>query len=245
MLLAYRLAHKSKLRKFIISPVFDRISSGVRNIKNKNGDTWEDMCMRRPVIKVSAGLFGRRKRSSSTDEDDGFDFEFEDDPVGIPVDMDAPTYFSLEQYPSPYCGVVENMPSACFEHSILELFGNDGAYDDVTDKIIEELTDDEVLRRINGMNSSGIFLIPFNFTSLLSQVEFNGDGEIVSAKATYMLFFGQMNMTAAKTHPAPGRSEPIDPRMLDFEEDMLSVMQNTSLYPEVIIICCLIFMTQY
>ena len=124
------------------------------------------------------------------------------------------------------------MPLACMELSILELFGQGGEYDERTDEVMETLTDEMVLDVINNKNVSGIFLTPYNFTSYLSNIEYDTQGEIIGAKATYIIWLGRMNMTEAKLNPAPGRGEPISMSMLQWEGDMLEVMLNKSDYPE-------------
>jgi hypothetical protein len=215
---------------------FFRVSEGVRKIKTVHNDTWQDVCLERPVIKPPAliDVFGRKRKRRDIDfEDFEDDFANVAEPEVASSDLDVATGFSLELYPQPYCSLVGGMPRACFETSILELFGHDGAYDDVTAERMESLTDEEVLRIINTQNTSGIFLLPSNFTSYLSGIRRDESGRIVSAEATYIQWFGRMNMTAAKLNPVEGRVEPIDLRMLDWEGDMLAVMQNTSLYPQV------------
>ena len=42
--------------------------------------------------------------------------------------------FSVESYPDPYCEIVDGMATACLEMSILELWANDGAFDDRTER---------------------------------------------------------------------------------------------------------------
>lgn len=121
---------------------------------------------------------------------------------------------------------------ACMEMSILEIFGNGGAYDEATDLAIANLSDEEVLDAINSVDVSGIFLTPFNFTTYLSRVRRDVDGRIIGAEATIMYWLGKHNMTEAKRNPAPGRGEPIDPRILDWEGDMLEIMLNTTGYPD-------------
>ena len=62
-------------------------------------------------------------------------------------------------------------------------------------------------------------------------MERDEDGRIVAATATTMRWFGDMNMTAAKEGGAPNRGEPLDPRMLQFEGDLIEVLLNDSFYP--------------
>ena len=37
--------------------------------------------------------------------------------------------FSVESYPDPYCGIVDGMATACLEMNVIELWANDGAFD--------------------------------------------------------------------------------------------------------------------
>ena len=59
------------------------------------------------------------------------------------------------------------------ESSILELFGNNGAYDDVTEREIYNLTQQTLLDKINGVNKSGIFLGPKSFSSFLGDISYD------------------------------------------------------------------------
>ena len=140
--------------------------------------------------------------------------------------------FSIDEYPDPYCGIVELMPLACMELSILELFGHAGEYGEETDADMENLTDELVLEVINNKNVSGIFLTRHNFTNYLSNIEYNTRGEIIGAKATNIIWLGRMNMTEAKTNPAQGLGEPISMAMFQWEGDMLDIMLNKSDYPQ-------------
>ena len=56
---------------------------------------------------------------------------------------------SVAFYPEQYCPVVESMPLGCFEASILEMFAVDGEYSDLTDRVIENLTQEQVIEAIN------------------------------------------------------------------------------------------------
>ena len=92
--------------------------------------------------------------------------------------------FSVAYYPEPYCGIVEGMDQACIEFGLLELWANQGKYDSTVDEAIQSLTTEEILYKINNVNISGAFLIEKDFTKLLSQIERNTTGHIISAKAT-------------------------------------------------------------
>lgn len=59
------------------------------------------------------------------------------------------------------------------EMSVLELFGNNGVYDDVTEKEIYNLTQQTLLDKLNGVNKSGIFLGPKNFASFFGDISYD------------------------------------------------------------------------
>ena len=208
-----------------------RVRKSVAEIVNKNSDTWAKMCIRRPVI--SAAGFGRKRRRRQTNDDDGDVFtDWDDEDEESFIDNSSPVDPSVGLYPLLYCPYVESMPTACFETSILELWANNGEYDETSEKEIMELTRAKIIDKINSSNISGLFLVETNFTQYLSGVERDEAGRIVSAKATVMRWFGNMNMTAAKeTGGVPGRGEPLDPRMLDFEGDVIEVLTNKTGYP--------------
>ena len=136
--------------------------------------------------------------------------------------------FSVALYPKPYCEIAESMEYACIEMSILELWANNGKYDEKTDEIIENLTFENVIDKINSVNKSGIFLIEKDFTSMLSDIEYDENGRIIGAKATVINWLGKMNTTAAKINPVKGRGEPIAQDTLRFEGEMIKVMLNKS-----------------
>jgi len=214
-----------------------KISHGVANIMNGHNDTWEKMCFRRPVIRppTVTELFGRRKRQTGDIDDDNWDSDWEDDGFfDIPATngTDLGDELSVTFYPQPYCTVVSSMPTACFESSLLEMWASDGVYDKKTEEDIMNLTQEKLLDKINTATTSGVFLVETNFTKYLSGIEYDNAGRIISATATTMRWFGNMNMTAAKlSGGVAGRGEPVDPLMLHFEGDMIDVLLNTSFYP--------------
>ena len=65
---------------------------------------------------------------------------------------DIGEYYNVNYYPQPYCKVVNQMDFACLEMSILELWANDGKYDEATDKAMESLTNQDVLDKLNSFN---------------------------------------------------------------------------------------------
>ena len=210
-----------------------KIREGVANIQNSNGDSWEKMCIKRPVIRPPSldDIIGkRRKRQVAEDDwddwDDGDEEDFFVEKNASDVDI-----VSMVPYPTPYCTFIGLIPTVCFETSILELWAKEGVYNQDSENEIMNLTRDQILEKINSVNVSGLFMMETNFTKYLSGVERDESGRIVSATATTMRWFGDMNMTAAKEGGAPNRGEPLDPRMLDFEGDLIEVLLNDSFYP--------------
>ena len=96
--------------------------------------------------------------------------------------------YSVALYPDEYCNIVNELPEACMELGILELWANDGIYDDKTDQEIASITLEDVLLKINGHNKSGVFLIERNFTEYLSNIKRNATGDIIGAEATHMIW---------------------------------------------------------
>ena len=97
--------------------------------------------------------------------------------------------FSVESYPDPYCEIVDGMATACLEMSILELWANDGSFDEQTERELEALTVDDVIEKLNNQNKSGLVLVEKNFTSMLSGIRRDFSGRIVGAKG--QLAFGK------------------------------------------------------
>jgi len=101
---------------------------------------------------------------------------------------------------------------ACLEWSILELWGNEGVYDEYTDAEIASLTRESILDRINNVTKSGIFLQDKNFADYLGEKTYDEEGRIIGAKATIIRWFGRLNASESLLHPVVDRDEPIDQR---------------------------------
>eukprot|EP00095_Tigriopus_kingsejongensis_P001088 maker-scaffold193_size270907-snap-gene-0.15 protein:Tk01088 transcript:maker-scaffold193_size270907-snap-gene-0.15-mRNA-1 annotation:"hypothetical protein DAPPUDRAFT_306990" len=235
------------------------IHKEIEAIKTVHGEGWRDNCQMVPVFKapdISQILsFGRRKRDTQniTEPADGFETSFQDDffseddgfgNVGlddIPANttdetngmLDMAEAFSADSYPQPYCDIVEGIETACFEMSILELWANDGSYDDQTDSDIASLTKRSIIDKLNQVNTSGVFLIQRNFSSFLSEITYDPtNGQIIAARATVMRWFGRMNGTEALHNSVKERNEPITHGTLEFEGEMLKIMLNETGYPD-------------
>jgi predicted RND superfamily exporter protein len=123
------------------------------------------------------------------------------------------------------------MPKVCLELSLLELWANDGKYDERTDREIASLTKQSILDKINNFNKSGVYLIERNFSSFLGGVKYDSSGRIVEAESTIIRWFVKMNATEALLNPLVERDEAVDIRTLEFEGAMLEIMLNNTDHP--------------
>jgi len=146
--------------------------------------------------------------------------------------LDELENFSNMFYPDLYCGCVEASEKACFEQNILELWGDQGSYSEVTDSKINTLTQKDILDTINNRNISGIFLTDFNFTDLLGEIKYDQDGNIIGAGIVEMKFFTTVNVTEVKIKGTATRGEKIDIESYQFEGEMLKLLQNRSDFPQ-------------
>ena len=116
-------------------------------------------------------------------------------------------------YPHPWCEAVEAITtSACFEQSLLELWGYD-------ETVYRNLTQEEILDKINEVNLvSDVFLTPINVTTYLGDVTWDGD-RIVSAGATFMQWYGKINSSDISSDDISdmGTGEIVDQGSLEWE----------------------------
>ena len=147
------------------------------------GSSWESTCLKVPVVKVDDLLTKKRRKR------DDFMEDFFDDTESIQINTNSSTAFdpSIAFYPDIYCPIVEAMPQACFERSLLEIWGDQGEYSNAMEQKIASLTQQDVIDAVNEADMSGIFLTQENFTHFLSGVQRNSTGHIISAKGTFML----------------------------------------------------------
>ena len=61
------------------------------------------------------------------------------------------------------------MDFACLEMSILELWANDGKYDEATDKAMESLTNQDVLDKLNSFNKYEIIHLLLKYVFFQNQ----------------------------------------------------------------------------
>ena len=166
-------------------------SSSPRNV------SWEDICTKVPALP---NIFKRRRKRFSVDisrrEDVPFHehFEHHSTPYGIeefipstkfgqPTASRKRRQASWFSYLSSniYCGLIKLSKKQCYERSILEIWG----YDRDT---IAGLTDEEIIEDLNSADTSAVFGIKTNFSSMLSGIERDESGRIVKAKITILIW---------------------------------------------------------
>jgi len=204
-----------------------RIYKAVYQVKTKNDKTWRDSCFRIPVVNIDEMILDEmeslRKKRSPDDYDYDYDFMGEDFNAGFRKE----DYSAGSDYPKKYCPKVSNLTTECFEESLLELWANEGAFDEVADKTIAGLTKKSILERINRGNYSEFFMIERDFQSMLSGVIRDEDGKIVSATATIMRWMGRMNATQALLEGGKddaGTGEIVDAATDDFEKELAKTL---------------------
>jgi len=183
--------------------------------------TWEDACFRRPVLNISTDTFlSRKKREIDFDFDDSFENEFD-------AVFEEPSDYSVTDYPQPYCGIVESLPTFCFIESILELWGHEGGFDDRSDENIANLTKPEIIAKINDWGHSEIYHSERDFKPLLGGVTYDENGRIVAARAVMMKLMGRMNTSLALQQGGSndaGTGELVDSKTGEFETALSKVL---------------------
>jgi len=237
-----------------------RILKGVYNIKTEiHNKTWEDTCFRRPVLKISAEMFEdsrkkrsaagspssdrrgrssdrRRSRSANRRKREAFgDDEDYEDPFGdfasFEDDLSVPVDYSIDQYPEPYCDIVEALPTACFHETILELWASEGEFNERSDSMIAELTSSQIVDKVNKWGYSELYLTENDFLPLLSGLTKDADGLVVGAQATTMKFMGRMNATLAMAEGGSddaGTGELVDGTTAEFENALSALLLESN-----------------
>ena len=151
--------------------------------------------------------FGRRKRSPSGQVDLGFDP-------------------SIDLYPGDYCNIIQDLSEEkCLENSLLELFSEDN-YGSQTDDLLDTLTKEDILDAVNTETFSKVLGFNQDFTQYLGGVERDESGRIVSAKATFIRFFGKVNVSAITKEELASSSKgsPVDQYSLRWETSLIETL---------------------
>ena len=125
-------------------------------------------------------------------------------------------------YPQPWCGTVADITSsACLEQSLLEIWGYDEA-------VYLNLSQEDILAKINEANLiSSSFLTPINVSSYLGEVTWD-NGQIVSAGATFMQWFGKINSSDISEDDVSnmGTGEIVDQGSLEWEAALRDLLME-------------------
>ena len=133
---------------------------------------------------------------------------------------------SIDLYPGDYCNIINDMTeNKCMENSLLEIWSEDN-YGEDTDELIENLTEEDIIKAVNEISYSKVLGIQQDFTKYLGSIERNSTGHIVGAKATYMRFFGKVNVSAITEDEIENTSKgsPVDQETLDWEQALIETL---------------------
>ena len=103
---------------------------------------------------------------------------------------------SIDLYPGDYCNIIQDLSEdKCLENSLLELFSEDN-YGNKTDAIIEKLTQEDIIEKVNTETFSKVLGFDQDFKKYLGGITRDESGRIIGAKATFIRFFGKVNISA-------------------------------------------------
>ena len=133
---------------------------------------------------------------------------------------------SIDLYPGDYCNIIQDLTeSKCFENSLLELWSEDN-YGGDTEELLQTITQEEIIRAVNEDTFSKELGFDQDFAKYLGGVERNSTGHIVAAKATFMRFFGKVNVSAiTKEELSRARlGSPVDGYTLRWETSLIETL---------------------
>ncbi|XP_042241717.1 patched domain-containing protein 3-like [Homarus americanus] len=145
----------------------------------------------------------RRVRQVNDNEDDGDDLDWS---LLLPRDH--------------YCELLESLQQVCLENNILEIFGYDHDF-------ISSLTQQQIIRDINTVDTSVVAGFPVNVTGFLGNIERDADGLIVKAGAARHTWFTKINHTAVDKGDIKGEGAEVDSATYDWEQKFVKNMANT------------------
>jgi len=194
-----------------------QIYKDVYAIQTDSNRTWEESCLRVPVVNIDKlieeELGARRKRRASEEDEWGaFNDEFQETSFSEHTDM------SVDNYPEPYCGKVSDLQTQCYQESLLELWAVDGHFGEASDSSIAALTKEQILHKVNTASYSEFYMREKDFLPLLGGVERGGDGKIISARATTMMWIGKMD--AVQALQEGGKDDAATGELVDSETNM-------------------------
>ena len=124
---------------------------------------------------------------------------------------------------------MDHTPTVCYEESILELWANEGDFDEDSENTIFNLTTEDIIESINSRNLSGIFLRERNFKNDLGEISYNQSGHIIGAKVATVTWVGKVNLTALNQFGSVQRGDIIDKHTFEM---IIPELGNAELEPE-------------
>ena len=195
-------------------------------LKEESNKTWEDVCLRVPVVGVG-------------DENEEQDFEY-----GVIADSEYEGFFddffsdnstqvrrkrdlgdlSLVLDRQDYCKSIDRLSKLCYERSILEIWNFDAT-------IINQLSDEQILKDINSANSSNTFGYKTNFDKFLGGITRDESGNIISAEAAMHTWVAEVNeddVNNGNYGIDPGNGQSVDIPTLSWENIWTEAVLNFS-----------------
>ena len=133
---------------------------------------------------------------------------------------------SIDLYPTDYCHLIQDLTEdKCLENSLLELWTEDN-YGEETDELLDTITEEEIIRAVNSDTYSKVLGYDQDFTKFLGGIERNASGHIVAAKATFIRFFGKVNISAITKddRSSASKGSPVDQYSLRWETSLIETL---------------------
>lgn len=162
-------------------------------------------------------------------EDDYYDEDYDDDEEeekksSGKVDLGFDP--SIDLYPGDYCSIIQDLTEdKCLENSLLEIWSSD-QYGPETEELLRTISQEEIIRAVNEDTFSRTLGFDQDFTKYLGGIERNSTGHIVAAKATFIRFFGQVNLSAipAEELSRASSGSPVDEFTLRWETSLIETL---------------------
>ena len=133
---------------------------------------------------------------------------------------------SIDLYPGDYCNLIKDLSEErCLENSLLELWSEDN-YGEETDAVLNNLNQQDVIDAVNNQTFSKTLGFDQDFSKYLGEVTRNQTGHIVGAKATFIRFFGRVNVSAITSAELSSSSKgsPVDRFTLRWETELIETL---------------------
>ena len=135
---------------------------------------------------------------------------------------------SIELYPGDYCNIIQDLTEEkCMENSLLEIWSEDN-YGDETEELLDTITEEDIVNAVNTNTFSKVLGFDQDFTKYLGGVTKNASGHIVSASATFIRFFGKVNVSAISqddlSSSSSTKGSPVDEFTLRWETSLIETL---------------------